>query len=64
MNYSIGNIKIDFEDYESYDLISDINGDGIYNDGTDLQAIYTKPGVEIIDIEFIHKFASVSFNPF
>ena len=52
MDYNLGNIKVQFNDYETYDLITDINGDGSYDEGSDVQAVYTNPGLEIIDINF------------
>ena len=52
MNYDLGNMIIKFNDYETSELITDINNNGEYNEGDDTQITYTVPGYEIVDINF------------
>ena len=52
MDYSVGNITVQFTDYENFNLITDTNGNQNYDENEDLQAIYTTPGYEIANINF------------
>ena len=52
MDYSLGNITVQFDDYENFNLITDVNGNQNYDQNEDLQAVYTVPGHEITNINF------------